>query len=142
MSESFCALRLMVRVRSNKRQELIQALSSFVAEQTVKPVRRLILQDLSDDGLICWMGDWHSREALNRFLRSQTYHAIKGAAQVLGQFEEVRFIECPSESGFDRLARAREPPRRFVRAGHVRGGHEVTCVGMPTTCGSSFPYRG
>ena len=98
MSETFCALRLMVRVPSNKSQELIQALSSFVAEQPIKPFRRLILQDLSDESLVCWMGDWHSREALDRFLNSHTYRAIKGAAQVLGQLEEMRFIECPSDS--------------------------------------------
>ena len=98
MSESLCALRLVVRVPSHKRQELIQALSSFVAEKPLKPFRRLILQDLSDDGLICWMADWHSREALYQFLSSQTYRAIKGAAQVLGQLEEVRLVECPSEA--------------------------------------------
>ncbi len=97
LSESLWTLRLMVRVPSNKRQEVIQALSSFVAEAPLKPFRRLILQDLSDDSLICWMGDWHSREALSQFLGSQTYHAIKGAAQVLGQLEEVRFVECPSD---------------------------------------------
>jgi hypothetical protein len=93
-----CTLRLMVRVPVNKRQELIQALSSFVADEQVRPFRRLVMQDLNDESLICWVADWHSRECLNRFLESPTYRVLKGAAQVLGALEEVRLAEYEYES--------------------------------------------
>ena len=91
-------LRFMVRVPANKRQELIQALGSFVADEGVRPFRRLVMQDLNDESLVCWVGDWHSQECLTRFLESQTYRVLKGAAQVLGTLEELRLVEYPPES--------------------------------------------
>ena len=90
------ALRLMVRVPPNKRQELTQALNSFIAEREERPFRRFIMQDLSDENLICWIGDWRSHEALERFLSSETYRALKGAGQVLGTLEEVQLVESRS----------------------------------------------
>ncbi len=95
-SESMWALRLMVRVPPNKRQELTQALSSFIAEREERPFRRFIMQDLSDENLICWIGDWRSQESLERFLSSETYRALKGAGQVLGTLEEVQLVESRS----------------------------------------------
>ena len=85
------ALRLLVRVTADKRQELIQSLSSFVADESIRPYRRLVLQDLSDENLICWMGEWHRDEDFCAFRRSETYRALRGAAQVLGILEEVEF---------------------------------------------------
>ena len=90
------ALRLMVRVPPNKRQELTQALNSFIAEKEERPFRRFIMQDLSDENLICWIGDWRSQESLERFLSSETYRALKGAGPVLGTLEEVQLVESRS----------------------------------------------
>ena len=95
-SKSMWALRLMVRVSPNKRQELTQALNSFIAERDERPFRRFIMQDVSDENLICWIGDWRSQESRERFLSSETYRALKGAGQVLGTLEEVQLVESRS----------------------------------------------
>ena len=86
-------LRFLVRVPPDKRQELVQSLSSFIPEKAARPCRRLLFQELNDEDLVCWMGEWRERANLDRFLSSETYRALRGAATVLGQLEEVQLAE-------------------------------------------------
>lgn len=86
-------LRFLVRVPPDKRQELIQSLSSFIPEKSARPCRRLLFQELNDENLVCWMGEWRGRADLERFLASETYRALKGAAAVLGHMEEAQLVE-------------------------------------------------
>ncbi len=90
-------LRFLVRVPPDKRQELVQSLSSFIPEQAARPCRRLLFQELNDENLVCWMGEWRERAALDRFLSSETYRALRGAATVLGHLEEVQLVELSAE---------------------------------------------
>ena len=91
-------LRFLVRVPPDKRQELIQSLSSFIPEKSARPYRRLLFQDVNDEDLLCWMGEWREPADLDRFLSSETYRALRGAATVLGHLEEVQLVESSSES--------------------------------------------
>ena len=82
-------LRLLVRVSLDKRQELTDALLSAGRELEPPPCRVLIMQGFEDRSLFCWMGDWHARQDLEAFLRSDDYRALRGAADVLGALEDV-----------------------------------------------------
>jgi hypothetical protein len=84
---------LLTRVSDEKRQEMVQSLGSFFAEQAIRPHRRFILQDLSDESLIGWLGYWRTREGLDLFLASPTYRALRGAAETLGNLEEVHRLD-------------------------------------------------
>ena len=88
-------LRFLVRVPSEKRQELVQSLSSFIPEKSARPYRRLLFRELNDENLVCWMGEWRGQAELDLFLASETYRALKGAATVLGHLEEVRLVASP-----------------------------------------------
>ena len=81
---------VLTRVSEDKRQELVQSLSSFFAEPSVRPYRRFIFQDLNDESLVGWLGYWREGEQLEGFLESPTFHALKGAAETLGHLEEVQ----------------------------------------------------
>jgi hypothetical protein len=81
---------LLIRVSDEKRQELVQSLSSFYAGSSEKPWRRFILQDLYDESLVGWLGYWRTEGALLSFLDSATFHAMKGAADTLGRLEDVQ----------------------------------------------------
>jgi len=87
---------LLAKVPHDKRQEMIQSLSAFIAASEVRPFRRFILQDFSDDSLIGWLGYWRTPEALEQFLESPTYHALKGAAETLGRVEEIQRLSLQS----------------------------------------------
>ena len=90
-------LRFLVRVPPDKRQELVQSLGSFFPEKSARPIRRLLFQELNDEALICWMGEWRERADLERFLSSETYRALRGAATVLGHLEEVQLVELSGD---------------------------------------------
>ena len=83
---------VVTRVSDEKRQELVQSLSAFMAEASMRPCRRLILQDLNDDNLVAWLAYWRTGEELERFLGSATFRAIKGAAETLGHVEDVHRV--------------------------------------------------
>lgn len=81
---------LLIRISDEKRQEMVQALGSLFAEKAIRPYRRLILQDLNDENLLGWLGYWRTHEALEQFLASPSFRAVKGAAVTLGKLEEVQ----------------------------------------------------
>ena len=81
---------VLTRVEDHKRQELIQSLSAFIPEPSMRPSRRFILEDVNDESLVAWLGYWRSDGELDEFLASPTFQAMKGAADTLGHLEEVR----------------------------------------------------
>lgn len=87
---------MFVKVRDGKERELISAMSTFVSEERIRPARRLLLTDLNDESAICWLGLWRSREVRDRFLSSPTFHAMRGAVQVLGHLEALDEVELES----------------------------------------------
>jgi quinol monooxygenase YgiN len=91
------ALRLLARVPAEKRQEFLESITALSAKEGGL-CRKLLLKDVTDETLYCWMGDWDSAEELEAFKNSDTFRAIRGAAQVLGILEEVSIVEI--RSGF------------------------------------------
>jgi len=86
------ALRLLARVPAEKRQEFLDSLTSLTAKEGGL-CRKLFLEDVTDQTLYCWMGDCDSAEELHAFAASDTFRAIRGAAQVLGTLEDVSIVE-------------------------------------------------
>ena len=72
-------------------------LSSFLPEKSARPCPRLLFQELNDEALVCWMGEWRERADLERFSSSETYRALRGAATVLGHLEEVQLVELSED---------------------------------------------
>ena len=87
---------VLTRVSDEKRQELVQALNSFVAASTMRPCRRFVLEDLNDENLVGWLGYWRTGAELEGFLGSETFRAIKGAVETLGHLEEVQHLTLHS----------------------------------------------
>jgi hypothetical protein len=85
-------LRLLARVPAEKRQEFLESLTTLTAKEGGL-CRKLLLKDMTDETLYCWMGDCDSEEELQEFMRSDTFRAIRGAAQVLGTLEDVSIVE-------------------------------------------------
>lgn len=90
-------LRLLARVPTEKRQEFLESLKSMTAGGHWGLCRKMLFEDVDDDTLYCWMGDCDSEDDLEVFMQSDTFRALKGAAQVLGTLEDVRVVR-------DRLA--------------------------------------
>ena len=85
-------LRLLARVPAEKRQEFLDSLTSLTAKKGGL-CRKLFLEDVTDQTLYCWMGDCDSAAELEAFVSSDTFRAIRGAAQVLGTLEDVSIVE-------------------------------------------------
>ncbi|TDI37619.1 MAG: hypothetical protein E2P02_22345 [Acidobacteria bacterium] len=56
-----------------------------------------MFQALNDEALVRWNGEWRERADLERFLSSETYRALGGAAAVLGHLEEVQLVELSED---------------------------------------------
>jgi quinol monooxygenase YgiN len=95
---SLLSLRLLTRIPSEKRKEFLESLKAFVAKEEGSFCRNLLLKDVDDETLFCWMGDWDSEEKLEDFMKSDTFRALRGAAQVLGALEELRVVEDRNRS--------------------------------------------
>jgi hypothetical protein len=86
------ALRLLARVPAEKHQEFLESITALSAKEGGL-CRKLLLKDITDETLYCWMGDCDSKEELEAFRRSDTFRAIRGAARVLGTLEDVSIVE-------------------------------------------------
>jgi hypothetical protein len=85
-------LRLLARVPGEKRREFLESLTALTAKEGGF-CRKLLLKDVTDDTFYCWMGDCDSAAELEAFVSSDTFRAIRGAAQVLGTLEDVSIVE-------------------------------------------------
>jgi hypothetical protein len=83
---------MLTRVPAEKRQEFVESLTTLSAEEGGL-CRKLLLKEVTDETLYCWMGDCDSEEELRAFMGSDTFSAIRGAAQVLGTLEDVSIVE-------------------------------------------------
>jgi hypothetical protein len=91
-------LRLLIRIPSDKRQELLQSLRAFGQVGEGAPTRVLILQDIDDADRVCWIGDWSTAEDFDAFTTSEVFAALRGAARVLGDLEEVKVLDETTRS--------------------------------------------
>ena len=87
---------LFTRVANGKRQELVQAFNALIAEERIRPCRRLVMEDVNDQSVVCWLGYWREQEALDAFVASETFRALKGAAEVLGTLQSIELIASQS----------------------------------------------
>ena len=90
-------LRLLARVPGDKRQEFLDSLKSLTATDEWGLCRKMLFEDVVDNTSFCWMGDCDSKEDLEAFMQSDTFRALRGAAQVLGTLEELRIVEDRTE---------------------------------------------
>ena len=91
------SMRLVARIPPDKRLEYTQSVQSLLRGERGRFRRTLVLQDVDDRSVFCWMADGEAPEGLADFLDSSTFHALKGAAQVLGTVEELCVLgEGPS----------------------------------------------
>lgn len=86
------SMRLVARIPPDKRHEYTQFVQSLLRGERARFRRTLVLQDVDDRSLFCWMADGDAPEGLTAFLDSSTYRALKGAAEVLGTVEEVSIL--------------------------------------------------
>ena len=96
-------MRLVARIPPDKRLEYTQSVQSLLRGERSRFRRTLVLQDVDDRSLFCWMADGEAPEGLAAFLDSSTFHALKGAAEVLGSVEEVSILgeELPGGRAVD-----------------------------------------
>ena len=86
------SLRLVARIPPDKRLEFTQSVQSLLRGQDSPIQQALVLQDVDDRSLFCWMADGEDPGGLESFMSSPTFRALKGAAQVLGTIEELKVL--------------------------------------------------
>lgn len=76
-----------------KRAEFLDSFKSMPDTSHPKPQRHTVFQEVQDANSICWLADWQTREELVSFLKSDAFHALRGAVKVLGSLVEVRVVQ-------------------------------------------------
>jgi len=87
------SLRLVARIPPDKRLEFTQSVQSLLRGEDASFQRTLVLQDVDDRSVFCWMADGEGAGGLETFMGSPTFRALKGAAEVLGTIEEMRVLQ-------------------------------------------------
>ena len=86
------SLRLVARVPPEKRLEFTQSVQTLLRTERARFRQTLVLQDVDDRSIFCWMADGDASGGLQSFIGSASFHALKGAAEVLGTIEELRML--------------------------------------------------
>ena len=86
-------MRLVARIPPDKRLEFTQSVQSLLRGQESAVQRALVLRDVDDHSVFCWMADGEEEGGLETFMGSPTFRALKGAAEVLGTIEELQALQ-------------------------------------------------
>ena len=85
-------VRMVVRVPSGKHSEFVQSGRALLTEELLHRHSARLLQDVGDEDVYCWLADASTRVELTALVESATFHAVRGAAQALGEVEEIRVL--------------------------------------------------
>jgi len=85
-------LLLLVRVRPAKRAELILSVRGLAPREPDACGSFSILQSVDDSNLLYIVGRWESEESCRGYLASEAFRALRGAAGVLGTYNEWRVV--------------------------------------------------
>jgi quinol monooxygenase YgiN len=85
-------LLFLVRVRPAKRAELILSVRGLAPKERDACTGFAILQSVDDNDLIYIVNQWESLEGCRRYLDSESFRALRGAAGVLGTYSEWRIV--------------------------------------------------
>lgn len=80
----------LVRVRPAKRSEMILSARGFAPKERDACSSFAILQSVDDSDLVYMVAQWESEEACRNYLNSEPFRALRGAACVLGTYNEWR----------------------------------------------------
>ena len=61
---------IFTRVADGKRLELLQAFNALIAEERIRPYRRFVMEDVSDQSVVCWLGYWRE-QAIDAFVAAR-----------------------------------------------------------------------
>jgi quinol monooxygenase YgiN len=80
------AMKVVVKIRPEKRKEFLQTLSFLDADRTGQDGSgRSMLYETDDNTGFCLVYTWATQEALERYLDSEQYRVLQGALEVLGE---------------------------------------------------------
>jgi hypothetical protein len=82
---------MVVSVPETKRKELIAALETLPGASPGSPSTTETYEAINDRTRIFWEARWETESAARRFLGSETFRAIRGAARVVGTLESIGF---------------------------------------------------
>jgi quinol monooxygenase YgiN len=82
-----------MRVLSEKRKELSQAIASLISSiRTEKGCRRCdFCQSVDDENELCLLGEWDTQENLRNHLRSDRFKVLRGAMNLLREPYQMMF---------------------------------------------------
>jgi quinol monooxygenase YgiN len=105
---------LITSVRINappkRRDEILRTLRSLLGPTRVLPgcVTCRFYQDVEDPNLLTLIEEWETREALDRYVRSNDYRKILAAMDLASEPPEVQFCSVLSISGMELIEEIRE----------------------------------
>src|SRR5262245_53204247 len=116
-----------MRVRPEKREEFIQAMTDLITRARRAPgcVAVHFYADSEDSNAFTLIEEWRRRRDLDRHLRSDEFAALIGASFLLSHAAEIALDLVSHQAGADEVLRRRletTPPRR-PRKRKTRSGH-------------------
>ena len=88
-------LEIRVKIIPHKKNEFMQAVKNICnSESQFDPVTPLAaFQQLDDDNIFTFVGEWKSRHNLENFLNSSAYEMLIGAFHVLGEIQQAHIYD-------------------------------------------------
>jgi quinol monooxygenase YgiN len=96
-------VRLTMKALPEKRKELVQTLLGMIEpSRKVKGcISHHLYQNLEDDNLFILIEEWRSQEDLDAGLRSDQFHALLGAMNLLSEAADIKFSTVSSTAGME-----------------------------------------
>ena len=84
---------VLLRVRPEKREELLQTLQSI--QKNLKAKEELskssLYQDMDDSSVFCLIQEWATQDSMERYIRSEEFSVLMGMLKVLCVESEIKY---------------------------------------------------
>ncbi len=102
-----------IQVRQYKTDEFVKSMRSF-SRRIRKEKECLgydVYRDFETENIYILVGEWKTRQAMEKHFRTQDFEVLIGAAKVLGETFEMNIAEVSKTGGYE-LAREQTAPQQ------------------------------
>lgn len=91
-------LQIRVRMPQEKRREFLQAGDFFSCRpfSSEACTQKKLFEDVGEQTRFLWVEQWSDLKSLEEYIKSERFHSLLGAIDVLGELEELSMVELKS----------------------------------------------
>lgn len=88
-----CSLEIEFTLKPGKRREFTRSFEHQICDEGEGHIKTTVYEDREEPGHMIWIASWASREALERYMRTDEFGVLIGGLRILSSLTNCRLVD-------------------------------------------------